>query len=91
MFRVAADSVLLLGFSPVRADDVQTVLTKYVSLRGGPPFEAMQSFHEKGRIRSGGDSGQFEHWRASDQHACDLAPDPNSTIQRRIPLYRPLP
>jgi aspartyl protease/PDZ domain-containing protein len=66
MFRVAAVSVLLLGISPVRADDVQTVLAKYVSWRGGPAFEAMQSFHEEGRIRSGGESGRFEHWRAGD-------------------------
>jgi hypothetical protein len=66
MFRVAAVSVLLFGFSPVRADDVQTVLAKYVSWRGGTAFEAMQSFHEDGQIRSGGESGRFEHWRASD-------------------------
>jgi hypothetical protein len=66
MIRVAAVSVLLLGFSSVRADDVQTVVTKYVSWRGGTAFEAMQSFHEEGRISSGGESGRFEHWRASD-------------------------
>jgi hypothetical protein len=66
MFRVAAVSILLLGFSPVRADDVQTVLAKYVSWRGGTAFEAMQSFHDEGQIRSGGESGRFEHWRASD-------------------------
>src|ERR1700723_2573321 len=66
MFRVAAVSVLLLGFSPVRADDVQTVLAKYISWRGGPAFGAMQSFHEEGQVRSGGDRGRFEHWRASD-------------------------
>src|SRR5579859_1639192 len=66
MFRVAAASVLLLGFSPVRADDVQALIQKYVSWRGGAAFEAMQSFHEEGRIRSGGESGRFEHWRASD-------------------------
>jgi hypothetical protein len=46
--------------------DIQTVLTKYVSWRGGAAFEAMQSFHEDGQIRSGGESGRFEHWRASD-------------------------
>jgi hypothetical protein len=66
MFRVAAVAVLLLGVSQVRADDIQTVLARYVSWRGGPAFEAMRSFHEEGRIRSGGDSGRFEHWRASD-------------------------
>jgi aspartyl protease/PDZ domain-containing protein len=78
MFRVAAVSVLLLGFSPVRAGDVQTVgapvpatelqslVAKYIAWRGGSAFEAMQSFHEEGRIRSGGESGRFEHWRASD-------------------------
>jgi gag-polyprotein putative aspartyl protease len=66
MFRVAAVSVLLLGFSPVRADDVQTVLTKYVSWRGGTAFQAMRSFHEHGEVTAGGVHGKYEQWLLSD-------------------------
>ena len=66
MLRLAALSVLLLGFSTVRADDVQTVLARYVAWRGGAAFQAMQSFHERGEVVAGGARGTYEQWTLSD-------------------------
>ena len=66
MLRLAAFSILILGFSPVHADDVQSVLAKYVAWRGGAAFRAMQSFHERGEIAAGGVRGTYEQWMLSD-------------------------
>jgi Aspartyl protease len=66
MFRIAAVSVLLLGFSRVHADELQTVLEKYVSWRGGAAFEAMSSFRERGHVAAGGLNGKYDEWMLSD-------------------------
>jgi gag-polyprotein putative aspartyl protease len=66
MFRVAAFAILLLGISPVRADDVHSVLAKYVSWRGGTAFQAMRSFHERGEVTTGGVRGHYQQWLLSD-------------------------
>ena len=66
MLRLAAFSILVLGFSPVRADEVQSVLAKYMAWRGGAAFQAMQSFHERGEVVAGGARGTYEQWMLSD-------------------------
>jgi Aspartyl protease len=66
MLRLAVFSVLLLGFSSVRADEVQTVLEKYLAWRGGAAFQAVQSFHERGEVVAGGVHGTYEQWMLSD-------------------------
>jgi hypothetical protein len=64
--KIALAALLIAAGSPARADDVQTVIAKYVAWRGGPAFEAMQTFHARGRIRFGGQGGAFDQWLASD-------------------------
>jgi hypothetical protein len=66
MLRAAIALVLLLGISPVRADDVEAILAQYVIWRGGTAFEALQSFHERGDVALGGLRGKFEQWQVSD-------------------------
>jgi hypothetical protein len=66
MFRAAAASVLVLAFSTVRADDVQTVMAKYVAWRGGTSFAAMHSLRERGAITAGGLHGRYQQWLLSD-------------------------
>jgi hypothetical protein len=62
----ALAACLIAAASPARADELQTVVAKYVAWRGGLAFEAMQTFHERGRIQIGGQGGEFDHWLASD-------------------------
>ncbi|HEX3363646.1 aspartyl protease family protein [Phenylobacterium sp.] len=64
--KIALAALLIATGSPARADDVQSVIAKYVAWRGGPAFEAMQTFHARGRIRYGGQGGDFEQWLGSD-------------------------
>jgi hypothetical protein len=66
MLRAAIASVLLLGISPVRADDVEAILAQYVIWRGGTAFEALQSIHERGDVAQGGLRGKFEQWQVND-------------------------
>jgi hypothetical protein len=66
MFRALLASLLLLGFSPVRADELQTVLAKYLAWRGGAAFQAMHSFHARGEVIAGGERGKYEQWLLSD-------------------------
>jgi hypothetical protein len=66
MIRLAAVIVLLLGISAVRADDLQSVLENYVSWRGGDAFQAMHSFHERGKVMAGGLHGTYQQWLLSD-------------------------
>ena len=66
MLRLATVLVLLLGFSPLHADEVQTVLAKYLAWRGGAAFQAMQSVQERGAVEAGGVRGTYEQWMRSD-------------------------
>jgi len=66
MLRAAIASVLVLEISPVRADDVEAILARYVIWRGGTEFEALQSFHERGDVAQGGLRGKFEQWQVND-------------------------
>ncbi|HLZ74083.1 aspartyl protease family protein [Phenylobacterium sp.] len=64
--KIALAALLIAAGSPARADDVQTLIAKYLAWRGGPAFEALQTFHAHGRIRFGGQGGDFDQWFASD-------------------------
>jgi hypothetical protein len=64
--KIALAALLIAVGSPARADELQTVIAKYIAWRGGPAFEAMETFHERGRVQIGGQRGDFDHWLASD-------------------------
>jgi hypothetical protein len=64
--KIALVALLIAASSPARADDVQSVIAKYVGWRGGPAFEAMQTLHARGRLRFGGQAGDFDQWLAGD-------------------------
>lgn len=49
-----------------RADDVQSVVGRYIAWRGGEAFEAMHSFHERGAMHLGGLHGTLEQWQGRD-------------------------
>jgi hypothetical protein len=49
-----------------RADDLQSVMARYIAWRGGAAFEAMHSFHERGAAHLGGLHGTVEQWQARD-------------------------
>jgi hypothetical protein len=66
MGRLVFAVILLAALSPACADDLQTIIAKYIAWRGGAAFESMQSIHEKGEIRLGGLHGTFEQWLARD-------------------------
>jgi hypothetical protein len=63
--KIAPAALLIAAGSPARADELQAVIAKYVAWRGGAAFEAMKSIREQGRIRTGGQTGEFDHWQAS--------------------------
>jgi hypothetical protein len=50
----------------LRADDLQSVMGRYVAWRGGAAFEEMHSFHERGTSRLGGLRGSLEQWQSRD-------------------------
>src|ERR1700691_4889578 len=62
----AATLALLVLAAPLHADEVQTVVTRYVAWRGGTSFERLSSFHERGDVRRGGLHGTFEQWLVRD-------------------------
>jgi hypothetical protein len=64
--KIALAALLIAAGSSARADELQSVIAKYLAWRGGPAFEAMQTFHARGRIRFGGQGGDFDQWFASD-------------------------
>jgi hypothetical protein len=64
--KIILAAILLVASSSARADDLEAIITKYVAWRGGPAFEAMRSFHQRGEIRSGGLHGPFEQWLDGD-------------------------
>ena len=68
MIRITAALMLLLGVSTVQADELQTVLAKYASWRGGAAFQAMRSFRERGDVTTGGLHGKYDKWMLSDGH-----------------------
>lgn len=47
-----------------RADDLQEVMGRFIAWRGGPAFEHMHSFHERGTIQLGGLRGTWEQWQS---------------------------
>jgi hypothetical protein len=49
-----------------RADDLQSVMGRYIAWRGGAAFEAMHSFHERGATQLGGLRGRVEQWQTRD-------------------------
>jgi len=49
-----------------RADDLQSVMGRYIAWRGGEAFEEMHSFHERGATHLGGLHGTVEQWQARD-------------------------
>jgi hypothetical protein len=64
-----------------RADDLQSVLGRYVAWRGGEAFEMMHSFHERGATHSGGLQGSLEQWQTRDglvRRNSNLGEIPNS-------------
>jgi hypothetical protein len=55
-------SLCLANLAPARTDDAREILSKYLAWRGGARFEALQTMHERGRIRIGEIDGSFERW-----------------------------
>ena len=59
-------TMLLIAPCISRADDLQSVMSRYNAWRGGGAFEAMHSIHESGSTHLGGLSGRVELWQSRD-------------------------